>query len=81
MKPVNIKTDGDNGLSVQTVYPYIDNGKRKERLPKRICLLVTYNICDESDGDIKTCEESVILDYDGVFQLIKELQEFINAPF
>ena len=38
--PRQIETDSDVSLSVQTVTPFIDNGKIKTICGKRLCLLI-----------------------------------------
>jgi hypothetical protein len=80
MKPTVIDTVGDIQLSVQTVTPFIDEGKIKHICPKEFCLLIEGGTYDRKEREIPF-SHPVFLDKDGALQLIEELQKFVNTPF
>jgi hypothetical protein len=63
--PVEIKTAGDETLTVQVVIPTLYDGKKRCICPKEICLLVDDR-------------QPVFLDREGVVQLMNKMEEFCS---
>jgi hypothetical protein len=80
MQPVEIKTDNNVDLSIQTVTPYVYEGKIRVICPKQVCLLIEGELLID-DERFGAYSEPVLLDKEGAKQLMEELKKFIETPF
>ena len=74
-KPVVIDTTCDMRLSVQTVTPYLDDGKTRQTLKEEFCLLVEGELYQHG-SNINICVP-VTLNLKGALDLGRELDTFI----
>jgi hypothetical protein len=77
MKPTEIETRTDKRLYVQTVKPYIEEGKARTLCPEEFCLLIEGEL-STGDDRIEEFSETVLIDKEGAEQLMEELKKFIE---
>jgi len=81
MKPIEIKTESDLTLTVQTVTPYIKDGNIRRMCQREFCMLVTigedFIVANDTDDGI-TYEIPILLNINGATQLIKYLELYVS---